>query len=238
MFERYKELENEVKSKKKEITDLESELRNLNKSTKESEKDRDAYETEVTELEAAIVRYDQKLQYLDSTTEKQNKSIKEKKDAYDHNHRQLRALEKGDKVIEEDSILNLNNQLKEAEVNLANTISEIKQQELKKKHLTQELEQNKQNLETFNTSTKQYQKEIEDLTIEIEVSKKKLDSTFSLYHIISIEFDVTNEEYQDFIEEKRQAISAMNDLNQQLNEMSVNNPAFRLNVYLYSFPYL
>ena len=44
------------------------------------------------------------------------KFIKEKKEIYENNQRQYRAVLKGDHVIEEDTLLNMNTQLKEAEV--------------------------------------------------------------------------------------------------------------------------
>lgn len=139
MFDRYKELEKECKLKKKEITDLETELKNLSKSIKESDKEKDSLDAELLEIESSIIRFDQKLSFLDSNIEKQNKTLRERKDLYENNQRQLRAVLKGDKVIPEESFINLNNQMKEAEVNLANTISEIKQNDVKRKHLESEI---------------------------------------------------------------------------------------------------
>ena len=140
MFENYKELEDQCKTKKKEIADLETELKNLNKNIKESEREKDDIEANIAELEAGTSRLEQKLAFLESNTEKQNRILKERKDLYENNERQLKALLKGDKVGTEDSSYMIDNQIKEAEVNRANTISEIKQYERKREHITQELQ--------------------------------------------------------------------------------------------------
>ena len=140
MSENYKELEEQCKQKKKEIADLETELKNLNRNIKDTEKEKDAIDGSIAELEASITRIEQKMIFLDTNMEKQNKILKERKDLYENNERQLKALLKGDKIGAEDSSFMIDNQIKETEMNLSNTISEIRQYEMKKKHMQQELE--------------------------------------------------------------------------------------------------
>lgn len=140
MSENYKDLEEQCKHKKKEIADLETELKNLNRNIKDTEKEKDAIDGSIAELEASITRIEQKMVFLDNNMEKQNKILKERKDLYENNERQLKALLKGDKIGAEDSSFMIDNQIKETEMNLSNTISEIRQYEMKKKHMQQELE--------------------------------------------------------------------------------------------------
>lgn len=45
-----------------------------------------------------------------------------------------------------------------------------------------------------------------------------------------IEYEVSGEEYQDLLDEKRKHGDIANDLNRNVNDMLSNNPAFKLNV--------
>lgn len=152
MSENYKDLEDQCKQKKKEITDLETELKNLNRNIKDTEKEKDGIDGSIAELEASIARIEQKMVFLDNNMDKQTKILKERKDLYENNERQLKALLKGDKIGAEDSSFMIDNQIKETEMNLSNTVSEIRQYEMKKKHMQQELEVKKLFLRVTNTN--------------------------------------------------------------------------------------
>lgn len=218
MYENFSELEGQVKLKKKEIADLETELKNLNKNIKESEKEKDAIEGTIAELEASIVRIDQKVIYLDSNIEKQTKQLKERKELYENNERQLKSLlNNKDKVGAEDASFLLDKQIKEREAHLSNAESEIKQYETKKRHFEQELEQMRRDVDNTVANTKHTQAEIEQLNAEVEKLRKTMDK-----------YDVSQEEYQDLLDEKRKHEEESQFLGRKLDEELQRNSSFKL----------
>jgi Chromosome segregation ATPases len=168
---RYKELKAEVRAKKKEISTLESEIRNLERSIKDSEKEMDKRELEIAELESAVTRADHKAVYLDSTIQRQTAIYEEKRDLFHKNARQMDAVRKGDRTVEDE----LDSRLGAAELNLADVNSEIKKRETQKQHLLQELEKYKKGTQMSQEEHKKVEREIKVLSEKVEIMRRQIE---------------------------------------------------------------
>lgn len=217
-FETFRKLEKECAEMHKEIQTLENETEKLKEKIKDSENDQERCEQTVAELEASISRLDQKMKFAEANIEKQAKTHKEKKAMYEEAKRNLQALQKGDEIVVDNNIYSIGVQLKEAELNLNSTLSEMKQLQMKLDHLQNELKSQQTSLAHNQKDSSQLNQHISNLTDEIA----KMQSKYQKH-------DSTQEQIGELQDERKALVGEADEINQRINEIGGMNPIFRLN---------